>query len=129
MLKFLFGDVNPSGHLPVTFERHWEDNPVHDTYYVEPGTNRVTYKEGVFVGYRGYEHNHTKPLYPFGYGLSYTSFQYSHIEVKPDGDPSKGARYTVTFDVTNTGKRRGCGCGTGLCGPSLTQKCRGLPRN
>jgi len=67
----------------------------------------VVYKEGVFVGYRGYEHVHVKPLYPFGYGLSYAAFQYSHLEVKPDGDSSTGARYNVTFDVTNTGHRAG----------------------
>ena len=107
LAEILFGAVNPSGHLPVTFERRWADNPVHDTYYPESGTNRVVYKEGVFVGYRGYEHNHVKPLYPFGYGLSYTTFQYSHIEVKPEGASSTGAHYNVTFDVTNTGARAG----------------------
>jgi beta-glucosidase len=107
LAEILFGAVNPSGHLPVTFERRRVDNPVHDNYYPESGTNRVVYKEGVFVGYRGYEHNHVKPLFPFGYGLSYTTFQYSHIEVKPDGASSSGARYNVTFDVTNTGNRAG----------------------
>jgi beta-glucosidase len=107
LAEILFGDINPSGHLPVTFERRWTDNPVHDTYYPEEGTNRVVYKEGVFVGYRGYERNHVKPLYPFGYGLSYTTFQYSHIEVKPVGGSSSGASYNVTFDVTNTGQRAG----------------------
>jgi beta-glucosidase len=105
----LFGDVNPSGRLPVTFERRWEDNPVHDNYYPEPGTDRVVYKEGVFVGYRGYEKNNTKPLFPFGYGLSYTTFKYSNLAVRPvslaggKGDP----RYEVSFDVTNTGAREG----------------------
>jgi beta-glucosidase len=107
LAEILFGAVNPSGHLPVTFERRWADNPVHDTYYPEEGTNRVVYKEGVFVGYRGYEHNHVKPLYPFGYGLSYTTFQYSHVEVKPAAGSSTGARYEITFDVTNTGQRAG----------------------
>jgi beta-glucosidase len=107
LAEILFGEVNPSGHLPVTFERRWTDNPVHDSYYTEPGTNRVVYKEGVFVGYRGYEHNHTKPLFPFGYGLSYTTFQYSHLEVQPGGESSSGARYNVTLDVTNTGTRAG----------------------
>jgi len=105
--EILFGAVNPSGHLPVTFERRWADNPVHDNYYPESGTNRVIYKEGVFVGYRGYERNHIKPLYPFGYGLSYTTFQYSHIAVSPTSDSSNGARYNVTFDVTNTGQSAG----------------------
>ena len=67
----------------------------------------MAYKEGVFIGYRGYEHNHVKPLYPFGFGLSYTTFQYSHIEVKPEGESSGAARYDVTFDVTNTGHMAG----------------------
>jgi len=104
LAEILFGAINPSGHLPVSFERRWADNPVHDSYYAESGTNRVVYKEGVFVGYRGYEHNHVKPLYPFGYGLSYTTFQYSHLEVKPD---STAGKYNVSFDVTNTGARAG----------------------
>jgi beta-glucosidase len=107
LAQILFGEINPSGHLPATFERRWTDNPVHDSYYPEPGTNRVVYKEGVFVGYRGYEHNHVKPLYPFGYGLSYTSFQYSRLEVKPEARSSPTRRYSVSFDVTNTGKRFG----------------------
>ena len=107
LAEILFGAVNPSGHLPVTFERRWADNPVHDNYYPEAGTNRVVYKEGLFVGYRGYEKNHVKPLYPFGYGLSYTTFQFSHIEVKPNSDSSNGARYIVNFDLTNTGGRPG----------------------
>src|SRR4029453_6315802 len=61
LAEILLGDVNPSGRLPVTFERRREDNPVHDSYYPEPGTKRIVYKEGIFVGYRGYEHNQTKP--------------------------------------------------------------------
>jgi beta-glucosidase len=102
--------VNPSGRLPVTFERRWEDNPVHDSYYPEEGTNRVSYKEGVFVGYRGYEHNGTKPLFPFGYGLSYTTFEYSNLSITPVIDKetsreSSGPWYEVSFDVKNTGDR------------------------
>src|SRR5206468_524070 len=62
LAEILFGDVNPSGRLPVTFERLWSDNPVHDSYYPRAGTNRIDYKEGVFVGYRGYEGKNTKPL-------------------------------------------------------------------
>lgn len=106
LAEILFGATNPSGHLPVTFERRWADNPVHESYYPEPGAIRVVYKEGVFVGYRGYEHNHTKPLFPFGYGLSYTTFKYSNLEVNPAGGSSAPA-YEVSFDVTNTGTRAG----------------------
>ncbi|HEX6624714.1 MAG TPA: glycoside hydrolase family 3 C-terminal domain-containing protein, partial [Pyrinomonadaceae bacterium] len=101
--ELLLGDVNPSGRLPVTFERRWEDNPAHASYYPEGNTKRVVYKEGVFVGYRGYEKNGTAPLFPFGHGLSYTKFQYSGLSVKPSG----GATFEVSFDVKNTGAREG----------------------
>ena len=107
LAEILFGDVNPSGRLPVTFERRWEDNPVHDSYYPEAGTKRVVYKEGVFVGYRGYEHNHTKPLFPFGFGLSYTTFSYTNLSIKSLSNSESGPRYEVSFDVKNTGTREG----------------------
>ena len=108
LAEIIFGEVNPSGRLPVTFERRWEDNPVHDNYYPPAGTNRVAYKEGVFVGYRGYEKNGTKPLFHFGYGLSYTSFKYSNLQIKatPNTD-SRDPRYEVSFNVKNTGDREG----------------------
>jgi beta-glucosidase len=102
LAEVLFGDVNPSGHLPVTFERKAEDNPTYANYYPEEGSNRVIYREGIFVGYRGYEHKNIKPLYPFGYGLSYTTFKFSNLSVKPDATHA-----TVTFDITNTGDRAG----------------------
>ncbi len=108
LAEVLFGEVNPSGRLPVTFERRWEDNPVHDSYYPVAGTNRVVYKEGVFVGYRGYEKNGTKPLFPFGYGLSYTTFKYSNLNIKTiaNGDATI-RRYEVSFDIKNTGSAEG----------------------
>jgi beta-glucosidase len=114
LAQILFGDANPSGRLPVSFERQWEDNPVHNTYYPEPGAEEVTYNEGVFVGYRGYEHNGTKPLFPFGYGLSYTTFQYKNLSVRPvenaagkNSSVKSGLAYEVSFDVTNIGGRDG----------------------
>ena len=108
LAEVLFGEVNPSGRLPVTFERRWEDNPVHDSYYPTAGTNRVVYKEGVFVGYRGYEKSGRKPLFPFGYGLSYTIFKYSNLEIRTiaNGD-STNPRYEVSFDIKNTGRVAG----------------------
>lgn len=105
LAEILFGVVNPSGHLPATFERRREDNPTFDSYYPEGNTNRVVYKEGVFVGYRGYEQNHVKPLFPFGYGLSYTTFKYANLSVAAASGP--GVLYTVSFDLTNTGNRAG----------------------
>jgi beta-glucosidase len=106
LAEILLGEVNPGGHLPATFERRAEDNPTFANYYPEPGTKRVVYKEGIFVGYRGYEHNHVKPLFPFGYGLSYTTFKFANLAVSPE---SAGAnpQVSVTFDVTNSGSRKG----------------------
>jgi beta-glucosidase len=110
LAEVLLGDTNPSGRLPVTFERRWQDNPVHDSYYPATGTKRVEYKEGVFVGYRGYEHSGTKPIFPFGFGLSYSSFKFANLTIKPSNAGQSGpagVRYEVSFDVTNTGKLQG----------------------
>ena len=104
LAEILFGDVNPSGHLPATFERHAEDNPTFANYYPEGDSRKVSYKEGIFVGYRGYDHNHTTPLFPFGYGLSYTTFTFANLGVT--GDPA-APHATVTFDITNSGKVAG----------------------
>ena len=112
LAEILFGVVNPSGHLPATFEKSWQDNPTHGNYYPDAGTVRVAYKEGIFVGYRGYEHNNVKPQFPFGFGLSYSTFKFSNLSVAPAESPAmapsgRAALYTVTFDVTNTGSRAG----------------------
>jgi beta-glucosidase len=107
LAEILFGAVNPSGHLPATFERRREDNPTFASYYPVGDTNRVVYKEGVFVGYRGYEHNGVKPLFPFGYGLSYTTFKYSNLSVAPASASNPDTLSSVSFDLTNTGDRAG----------------------
>ena len=106
LAEILLGEVNPSGHLPATFERRAEDNPTYKNYYPEGDSKRVEYKEGIFVGYRGYEHDHVKPLFPFGYGLSYTTFRFSNLKVSPQS-VGAGPQVTVSFDVTNTGQRAG----------------------
>ena len=98
LAEILFGDVNPSGHLPATFEKRAEDNPTYANYYPSADSKRVLYKEGIFVGYRGYEQNHVEPLFPFGFGLSYTTFKFENLKVTPT---------EATFDVTNTGTRKG----------------------
>jgi beta-glucosidase len=103
--KILFGSVNPSGHLPATFERQWQDNPVRDSYYPEAGTNQVRYKEGVFVGYRGYEARNIKPQFPFGFGLSYTSFEYRDLKVRATSKADN--MYEAVFSVKNVGLRAG----------------------
>ena len=107
--NILFGDVNPSGRLPISWDRRWEDNPAHDSYYPVDGRNRVPYKEGIFTGYRGYESSSRKPLFPFGYGLSYTTFAYKNLAAHPlaTSGPGSQLRYEVSFDLTNTGHREG----------------------
>jgi beta-glucosidase len=108
LAELLFGEVNPSGRLPVSFERRWDDNPTHDSYYPPAGTKRVVYQEGLFVGYRGFDRNGTKPLFPFGYGLSYTTFAYRKLSISgPSRNKPSSWQVQVQFDLTNTGKREG----------------------
>ncbi|MCU1294593.1 MAG: glycoside hydrolase family 3 domain protein, partial [Bryobacterales bacterium] len=101
--RLLFGEDDPCGHLPISWEKQITDNPSYANYYPDSGTNRIVYREGIFMGYRGYEHNHVEPQYPFGFGLSYTTFSFRNLKSTPAGD----GRFTVTVDVTNTGKRAG----------------------
>ncbi|MGH9445441.1 MAG: beta-glucosidase [Terriglobia bacterium] len=106
----LFGDVNPSGKLPVTFPKRLADLPA-STPEQYPGVNGVvTYSEGIFVGYRHYDAKRIEPLFPFGYGLSYTTFAYMRLSISPKRiapTTDAGASVAVDFDVTNTGKRAG----------------------
>ena len=104
LAEAIFGDINPSGRLPISWERKLEDNPSYAWYYPTPGTLDIPYKDEVFVGYRGYEHNGVKPLFPFGYGLSYTSFKYAGLAIKPAGG---NGGFEISFDVTNTGTKAG----------------------
>ncbi len=106
LLKLLDGDVSPSGKLPISWEKKIEDNPTYDNYYETPGTRDAKYSEGVFMGYRYYETSQVKPLFPFGFGLSYTSFVFSNLSVSPESVPPAGP-ITVSFDVKNTGSRAG----------------------
>jgi len=106
LAEILFGDVNPSGHLPDTFERRLEDNPAYANYYPAEGSKNVEYKEGIFVGYRGYEKNKVEPLFPFGFGLSYTTFKFSNLKVSQTSQGGE-IKAVATFDVTNTGTRKG----------------------
>jgi beta-glucosidase len=100
----LFGDVNPSGKLTETFPVRIEDNPAYLNY---PGENgNVHYGEGLFVGYRYYEKKQIAPLFPFGSGLSYTTFQYQDLRLSASEiGPDETLR--VSIDVTNTGERAG----------------------
>jgi beta-glucosidase len=100
----LFGAVTPSGKLTQTFPRRLEDNPAYINY---PGENgRVRYGESIFVGYRYYEKKLIDPLFPFGFGLSYTSFAYHNPHLSADAI-APDERLTISVDVTNTGQRPG----------------------
>jgi beta-glucosidase len=100
----LFGDADPSGKLPVTFPASLSDVPAHTTAQW-PGTdNKVQYSEGLGVGYRWYDQQSIAPAYPFGFGLSYTTFAYANLTV---GVPDAAGTVPVSFDVTNTGGRTG----------------------
>lgn len=100
--KILFGEVNPSGKLPISWEKTIQDDPAYKNYYQQPGTKDVKYAEGIFVGYRYYDKSKVKPLFPFGFGISYTTFAFSNLSVSPDSASSAGP-ITVAFDVKNTG--------------------------
>ena len=102
----LFGDVNPSGKLPVTFPKSLDQVPA-STAAQWPGVNgKVRYSEGLNVGYRWYDANNLTPLFPFGYGLSYTSFRFSNLHLSAPTMADHG-RIEASADVTNTGLRGG----------------------
>jgi beta-glucosidase len=113
LAEILFGEVNPSGKLPITMEKRVQDNPAFATFPInDPNAPEIKYSEGLFVGYRGYEKNRIEPQYPFGYGLSYTKFQYSDLEINPfvlkkNVLKKDDGLVRVSFRVTNTGKRDG----------------------
>ncbi|MGA8658208.1 MAG: glycoside hydrolase family 3 C-terminal domain-containing protein, partial [Chthoniobacterales bacterium] len=120
--EILFGDVDPSGKLPMTMEKRLSDNPTTANYPTTTDAFSIRYTEGIFVGYRGYEKNHIAPQYPFGFGLSYTTFAYSDLDISPSNQSKEQplARVSfpvskledkdvvkVSFTVTNTGNRAG----------------------
>jgi beta-glucosidase len=101
LAQLIFGDYSPSGKLPITFDRAWKDNATYNSYYPSEGTKDVKYSEGIFLGYRHYDKAGTKPLFPFGYGLTYSAFKFSNLSVT--GHDSSNVN--VSFDLTNTGTR------------------------
>lgn len=108
LASILFGDANPSGKLPVTMPKRFEDSPAFGHY---PGENlEVDYAEGIYVGYRYFDTKNVEPAFPFGFGLSYTKFGYSDLKVV-HFIRSAGTRKTegdvVTFNVKNSGSRDG----------------------
>lgn len=100
LAELLFGRISPSGKLPVTIEKRWEDNPVCRTYYYTGDVKRVSYDEGVFVGYRGYDRLRRDVLFPFGYGLTYSTFELSGATAAAHDDAVE-----VSYTLKNTGRR------------------------
>jgi beta-glucosidase len=99
--EIVFGDVNPSGRLPDTFEKDWADAPAFGNYPGKDGV--VNYAEGIYVGYRWFDTKKIEPRFCFGAGLSYTSFSMDQLKIEKTGSNS----YGVTVRVSNTGKREG----------------------
>ena len=99
--SILFGDVNPSGKLPITFPKKLDDSPGQIIKDLD-----VPYKEGIFVGYRWFDTKEIEPLFPFGHGQSYTSFKYDNLQLSKD-KILDDKTLTISIDITNIGNRSG----------------------
>jgi len=97
----LFGKVNPSGKMSMTFPRRMEDVPSYLNYGNQNG--KVSYAEDLFVGYKHYQSRGITPLFPFGFGLSYTTFEYSDLQVLPSSSSDADFTASARFTITNTG--------------------------
>ncbi len=113
----LFGDINPSGKLPITFPRKLNDCPAHQSERTYPGEKtlnekgevideKVYYEEGIYVGYRYFDTQDIEPLFPFGYGLSYTTFEYSNLKISKK-QMAQADTIAISVDIMNTGDRAG----------------------
>ncbi len=100
-MDVLSGVYNPSGKLPISYPKRWEDCSAYKLYKAQDSV--TVYSDGIYVGYRHFEKNNIEPRYPFGYGLSYTSFKYSNLNL----EKLNGSSVKVTFDLTNSGKVEG----------------------
>jgi beta-glucosidase len=125
--EVIFGKHNPEGKLPVSFDRDWESNPSQPYYYGAPGADttlhtigedgkpldytvpHIKYSDGLMVGYRYWTTTGKHPLFPFGFGLSYTTFSFANLHAPASG--ASGSTVSVSFDVTNTGKVAGAEVG------------------
>jgi len=94
----LLGDCNPSGKLPITFPAKYTDSPAHPSRQKADRKTKTEFDEGIFVGYRWFDGKRIEPLFPFGHGLGYTTFDYKNLAAEKDGDNVR-----VSLDVTNTG--------------------------
>jgi beta-glucosidase len=104
--NILFGDVNPSGKLPITFPKKLSDSPAHVSTNTYPGNEKVHYDEGIFVGYRHFDTKNIEPLFAFGHGLSYSTFTFKNLKIskeKISGDET----FSISVDINNSGERSG----------------------
>ncbi len=102
----VFGDLNPSGKLPVTFPKKLSDSPAHVSKRTFPGNDKVFYDEGIFVGYRHFDTREIEPLFPFGHGLSYTTFDYDNLLFGSDKIVND-EKLKIAVDISNSGARAG----------------------
>ena len=107
----LFGDANPSGKLPLTFPKQLTDSPAHNSgdprNYPGDDEKNVFYEEGIFVGYRWFDEKNIEPLFPFGFGKSYTSFEFGELKLSRTNLSSMDDKLTANVEITNTGDRAG----------------------
>ena len=120
LAEIISGKTNPSGKLPITIEKDFKDSPGYgyipegESLYTGWGDGKekehpvfdINYKEGIFIGYRWYEMKKIEPLYPFGYGLSYTSFEYSNLTASKE-QFSENDTITISFSLKNAGQTKG----------------------
>jgi beta-glucosidase len=104
LADIILGEVNPSGKLPTTFIKRWEDSPAYGNYPEKEG--EVHYEEGIFVGYRYFDKAKIEPLFPFGYGLSYTTFKYGDLKIDKKSI-KEDENVNISLTIENTGNREG----------------------
>ncbi|MFO7797968.1 MAG: beta-glucosidase [Promethearchaeati archaeon] len=102
----IFGDVNPSGKLPLTFPKRLEDSPAHISEKRYPSNKKVIYDEGIFVGYRYFDKYSIEPLFPFGFGLSYTSFKYTNLNISKN-QIKDTEELEISLEIENIGDKSG----------------------
>lgn len=111
LAEIVFGDVNPSGKLPATFEKRAQDRGSFSSYFDEDGDDRVALTDGIFSGYRFFDQNGVEPRFAFGFGLSYTSFDLAELTLSAPrlsvAELTSGGALGVSVRVTNTGARAG----------------------
>jgi beta-glucosidase len=114
LAQLLLGRANFSGRLPISWERRLADGPSADSYHPDPASDpsAIIYREGIFLGYRGFQQRNIRPAFPFGFGLSYTRFRYGAPSLRALAGltPQPRARqplYEVSFDLTNSGEHKG----------------------